>query len=85
MNKVYIIYNENHTFALQHGVKLEHVKVCLLVYLFILFKVSHQVRKFSMLESWMNSHTSDLTSVNSDFHITGENFITIILITDQVW
>ncbi|KAL1273628.1 hypothetical protein QQF64_026442, partial [Cirrhinus molitorella] len=24
-----------------------------------------------MLESWMNSHTSDLTSVKSDFQITG--------------
>ncbi|XP_077078999.1 asialoglycoprotein receptor 2-like isoform X2 [Siphateles boraxobius] len=31
---------------------------------------SHQERKFSMLESWMSSHTSDLTSVKSDFQIT---------------
>ncbi|XP_043094852.1 asialoglycoprotein receptor 1-like isoform X3 [Puntigrus tetrazona] len=35
------------------------------------FKDSHQERKFSVLQSWMNSHTSDLTSVKSDFQIAG--------------
>ncbi|XP_050964663.1 asialoglycoprotein receptor 1 isoform X2 [Labeo rohita] len=32
---------------------------------------SHQERKFSVLEIWMKSHTSDLTSVKSDLQITG--------------
>ncbi|XP_067296446.1 uncharacterized protein [Pseudorasbora parva] len=43
--------------------------------IFILTSVifSNQERKFSMLESWMNSHTSDLTSVKSDFQITGND------------
>ncbi|XP_051750665.1 asialoglycoprotein receptor 1-like isoform X3 [Ctenopharyngodon idella] len=34
---------------------------------------SNQERKFSVMESWMNSHTSDLNSVKSDFQITGSD------------
>uniref|UniRef100_A0A8C2KTT6 Si:ch211-283g2.3 n=1 Tax=Cyprinus carpio TaxID=7962 RepID=A0A8C2KTT6_CYPCA len=57
MNRVYTISDENQFVCLSF---------CLLW-----FKDSHQERKFSMLESWMKSLTSDLTSVKSDFQNTG--------------
>ncbi|XP_073696240.1 asialoglycoprotein receptor 2 [Garra rufa] len=46
--------------------------VCVIIFMVMTFvNYSHQERKFSMLESWMKSHTSDLTSVKSDFQSTG--------------
>ncbi|KAF4113901.1 asialoglycoprotein receptor 1-like [Onychostoma macrolepis] len=44
---------------------------CMIIFMVMTFVIySHQERKFSMLESWMNSHTSDLTSLKSDFQFT---------------
>ncbi|XP_077078921.1 asialoglycoprotein receptor 2-like [Siphateles boraxobius] len=48
--------------------------VCMIIFIIMTSVIfSHQERKFSMLESWMSSHTSDLTSVKSDFQITGSD------------
>ncbi|XP_067295784.1 asialoglycoprotein receptor 2-like isoform X2 [Pseudorasbora parva] len=48
--------------------------VCMIIFIIMTSVIfSNQERKFSMLESWMNSHTSDLTSVKSDFQITGND------------
>ncbi|XP_077078956.1 C-type lectin domain family 10 member A-like [Siphateles boraxobius] len=48
--------------------------VCIFIFIIMTSVIfSHQERKFSMLESWMSSHTSDLTSVKSDFQITGSD------------
>ncbi|XP_026098931.1 uncharacterized protein LOC113069993 isoform X2 [Carassius auratus] len=46
--------------------------VCMIIFMVLTSVIySHQERKFSMLESWMKSHTSDLTSVKSEFQYTG--------------
>ncbi|XDV21636.1 hypothetical protein PO909_026702 [Leuciscus waleckii] len=45
--------------------------VCMIFFIIMTSVIfSHQERQFSMLESWINSHTSDLTSVKSEFQIS---------------
>ncbi|KAI2665061.1 C-type lectin domain family 4 member F [Labeo rohita] len=56
----------------QTGILVILGTVYMTVFMVMTFVIySHQERNFSMLQSWMNSHTSDLTSVKSDFQITG--------------
>ncbi|XP_058632928.1 asialoglycoprotein receptor 1-like isoform X1 [Onychostoma macrolepis] len=56
----------------QTGILVLLGTACMIIFMVMTSVIySHQERKFSMLESWMNSHTSDLTSVKSDFQITG--------------
>ncbi|CAM4546868.1 unnamed protein product [Leuciscus chuanchicus] len=48
--------------------------VCMIFFIIMTSVIfSHQERKFSMLESWINSHTSDLTSVKSEFQTSGND------------
>ncbi|KAK7163922.1 hypothetical protein R3I94_002592 [Phoxinus phoxinus] len=48
--------------------------VCMIIFIIMTSVIfSHQERKFSMLERWMSSHTSDLTSVKSDVQISGSD------------
>ncbi|XP_052454540.1 asialoglycoprotein receptor 1 isoform X3 [Carassius gibelio] len=45
--------------------------VCMIVFMTMTFFIFlHQQKKFSMLESWMNSQSSNLTSVNPDLQKT---------------
>ncbi|XP_059404847.1 asialoglycoprotein receptor 1-like isoform X2 [Carassius carassius] len=56
----------------QTGIFVLMGTVCMIIFMVLTSVIySHQERKFSMLESWMKSHTSDLTSVKSDFQNTG--------------
>ncbi|XP_026098982.1 asialoglycoprotein receptor 1-like [Carassius auratus] len=56
----------------QTGIFVLMGTVCMIIFMVLTSVIySHQERKFSMLESWMKSHTSDLTSVKSDFQYTG--------------
>ncbi|XP_016296798.1 C-type lectin domain family 10 member A-like [Sinocyclocheilus anshuiensis] len=55
----------------QTGILVLLGTVCMIIFMVLTSVIySHQERKFSMLESWMKSHTSDLTSVKSDFQNT---------------
>ncbi|XP_067263677.1 asialoglycoprotein receptor 1 isoform X1 [Chanodichthys erythropterus] len=56
----------------QTGILVLLGTVCMITFMILNSVIfSNQSRKFSVLESWMNSHTSDLTSVKSEFQTTG--------------
>ncbi|XP_056313227.1 C-type lectin domain family 10 member A isoform X4 [Danio aesculapii] len=47
--------------------------VCMIVFMVMTFVIFlHQQRKFSELESWMNSHASNITSISPHLQITDE-------------
>ncbi|KAK9975351.1 hypothetical protein ABG768_023402, partial [Culter alburnus] len=55
----------------QTGILVLLGTVCMIIFMILNSVIfSNQSRKFSVLESWMNSHTSDLTSVKSEFQTT---------------
>ncbi|XP_039517427.1 asialoglycoprotein receptor 1-like isoform X3 [Pimephales promelas] len=58
----------------QTGILVLLGTVCMIFFLIMTSVIfSHQERKFSMLESWMRSHSSNISSVKSDFQITGSD------------
>ncbi|XP_048042806.1 asialoglycoprotein receptor 1-like isoform X1 [Megalobrama amblycephala] len=61
-----------HPCSSQTGILVLLGTVGMIIFMIMTFVIySKQERNFSELKGWMNSHTSDLTSVKSDFQITG--------------
>ncbi|XP_039517428.1 asialoglycoprotein receptor 2 [Pimephales promelas] len=67
-------FRRGRSWSRQTGILVLLGTVCMIIFLIMTSVIfSHQERKFSMLESWMSGHSSNISSVKSDFQITGSD------------